>query len=350
MSSYSIPFLRAQVLAAVQQELDARDANLPLFQFFPREQYDGDEIEIRVRRVEAHRGAFIGADQEAILVRPGLLETIKVGPLFSRHKYRFLNSDVALFRTWTEAQQQSGPATMAVEAKLQRRIVEIQAEVSSYVREAMHAMLAGALQGSWTYDVSGVQRTVNYGLTAIATPGVTWNNAAATIVDDIHAMRSTFRANSHGAEADTVFYHPDVWSTYFLPNTQFRELVREIPGLAQFFTGIRGGGPEPVTERDEFIDPMFRMRWVPISGQFRDLTTGNLTDRWPVNQLVVASLAGPQRVLEHSMIRDNYTPSAAPAWAEIMRDEPWEHSLRYSDNGAANVMLHRRVQPWQVAP
>jgi hypothetical protein len=162
-------------------------------------------------------------------------------------------------------------------------------------------------------------------------------------VADVYAWIDEFTQQSDGVPPDTVFYNPRVWSQYFVQNTEFRTFIAASPSLAEAF-GVRGAPNQMVSDNEgTFVDPIFGLRWVPVPGPH--VKAGSSGPRWPVDTLVFAALrADAKRVLEHSMVKDQYNPMASFSWETWMQDEPKGTYSRYADNGAAVVLVPGRVQ------
>lgn len=339
----NIPVLESEALIAAQKTINAQSNRFPLFDFFPREQYRGEKLKIRVKIVDSEVGRFTTADGPAHLVKPGTLTTVEVEPLYHRPMVKWTSSDLSLFTMFDEVQQTAGPDAEALESRVSRKMTETLDDASLSARETMHDMLAGALLGTNTYDVDGLSITVTYGHPTLTDPGTDWDDAAATIVADIYATQDEFIQQSDGVPADTVFYNPRAWSRYFVGNTDFRTFIIADPGLARSF-GIKGAQPEILADNEGvFADPIFGLRWVPIAGPH--IKAGTSEQRWPVDQFIFASLGqDAKRVLEHSMSKDLYNPTPDFRWETFDQDEPKGTFSRYSDNGAAVVLIPGRVQ------
>ncbi len=339
----NISVLEREALIAAQKVINAQSQRFPLFDFFPREQYAGEKLKIRIKIVNSEVGRFTTADGPAHLVRPGTMTTIEVEPLYHRPMKRWSSSDLSLFTAFDEVQETAGPDAEAIESKVSRKMTEDLDDVSLGARETIHDMLAGALLGSNTYDVDGTDVTVSYGHPTLTNPGTAWTNAAATIVSDIYGWIDEFTQQSDGVPPDTVFYNPRTWALYFVQNTEFRGFITASPTLAEAF-GVRGA-PNAMQADNEgtFPDPIFGLHWVPIAGPH--IKAGASAARFSDSTLVFAALqADAKRVLEHSMSKDLYNPDADFNWETFEDDEPKGIFSRYSDNGAANVLVPGRVQ------
>jgi len=244
--SLAIPVLQSEALIAAQEVINAQSQRFPLFPFFPREQYKGEKLKIRVKIVESEVGRFTTADGPAHLVKPGTLTTIEVEPLYHRPMLKWTSGDLSLFSMYDEVQQTAGPDTEALESRVSRRITEGIDDASLGARETMHDMLAGALLGSNTYDVDGGTVTINYGHPTLTNPGTTWANAGATIVSDVYGWIEEFTQQSDGVPPDTVCYNPRVWWLYFVQQTEFRRFIADSPPLAEAF-GVVGAPHQTVS-------------------------------------------------------------------------------------------------------
>lgn len=341
----SIQSLRSEVLIGAQEVINAQSNRFPLLARFPRKSYDGEELEIRVRRAEVRVGKYTGSDGAAYLVRPGQLQRIRVTPLYTRPMHRFSNADLNLFRRWDQVLMSGGAMGTEVALEAGDRLAEIVEEVSAEGREAIHDMLVGALLGEFTYEIGGVEMTVDYGHNDVSAGiiGTVWTDAAATIITDMHEILDEFKANSGGVRADTAYYSSRAWAAYFVGNTQFQTFIGADPMLARAFAGIREG-LDVVDAEGRFIDPLFGLEWIPVDGP-HTLQDGTVEDRWPTQSIVLTSeRQDTKKLFEHSMVRDEYTPDAMWAWETFRSDEPKGVFARYADNGAASIMIPERVQ------
>lgn len=346
--SFAIPLLAKEALIAAQEVINAQSQRFPLFDFFAREQYEGEKLEIRIKVVDSEVGRYTTADGPAHLVKPGTLTTVKVEPLYHRPMTKWTSGDLSLFADWDKVRKMAGPAMETLQAQVSRKMTETLDDVSLGARETMHDMLAGALLGANSYDVDGLTVTIDYGHPELTDPGTAWTDSGATIVEDIYAAIDEFIQQSDGVAPDTVFYNPRAWSRYFVPNEEFRTFIVASPDLARAF-GVRGPDAEIADVEGILVDPMFHLQWVPIQGPH--IKAGASEQRWPVDQLVFASLrADAKRVLEHAMTRDVYNPMPSFMWETFEQDEPKGTYSRYSDNGAAVVLVPGRVQILDVEP
>jgi len=346
--SFAIPLLAKEALIAAQEVINAQSQRFPLFSYFPREQYEGEKLEVRIKVVDSEVGRFTTADGPAHLVKPGSLTTVKVEPLYHRPYLKWTSADLSLFADWDQVRKMAGPASEALQAQVSRKITEALDDASLGARETMHDMLAGALLGSNTYDVDGASQTVNYGHPTLTDPGTTWTDSGATIVEDIYASIDEFIQQSDGVPPDHVFYNPRAWSRYFVPNEEFRSFIVANPDLARAF-GVKGPPNEMADAEGNMVDPMFGLRWIPIAGPH--IKAGSTAQRWPVATLAFASLEqDAKRVLEHAMVRDQYNPTPSFAWETYEQDEPKGTYSRYADNGAAVVLIPGRVQLFNAEP
>lgn len=342
------PVLTREVVIGAIEQILLNSTRYPLFDLFPREQYDGRKLIIYGKRRVAQVGQFTTADGPMHEIDRGTLSELEVEPLFHRPSRSLDSSEMALFSAWNELRVSQGAASQAIEAKAQQKVAEIAGELLADSAETLHDMLAQALQGTGSYTVDGVAVAVNYGLTALTAPGVLWSNAAAPIIQDIWAAKAEF-ADNCGTDPDTVFYNPAVWSTYLVQNTEFSNYVKAVPELSKAFAGYPSA-PQLAGPNGAFVDALFGMLWVPITGQHRNLA-GTAVARWPVDVISMAALRAEDnmRVLEHAMVRDQYTPRPEPNVETWATDDPKTTFIRRADNGAAVIKDQSRIQTWTVA-
>jgi len=335
--------LKREILIAVLLRLIEGASKYPLFQFFPREQYDGDELIVRIREIVGQIYNYTTIDGNAVQVAPETLSSITMEPVYAKLIDSVAPSDVALFAEWDEIIMKAGPSSEGVPAKLARKVSRLVERVSIPGFVMLHDMLSSALRGQFQFNLGGTTVTTNYGLTTLASPALTWTDAAATIVTDIYDMIEEFTGNANGVPPDTVFYNPSVWADYFVRNTEFRTFVVAVPELAKDFGGM-AGGQRIADGQGVFVDKMFHLMWVPIRGTH---IKGGATElRWPVDILTFAALrADSERVLEHAMVKDQYNPAANWNIESFEKKEPKSTKVRFADNGAAALLLPERIQP-----
>ncbi len=361
------PFFKASTFQGMAREFDSRDQSLPLLgtdprtnrNWFPRRSYEGETVKLRVRVVEARSGGYTTPDGPSRFVKPGRVEFIEVTPLYARHARHLKSSEAQLFRQAGELIEQMGEAVAgesAVVQNAQEKLIEVMEEVRSYNRELMHAAIAGALQGTYTYSIDGFAQNIDYQLQALTAPAIAWDvgDGTAIPVTNIHAMKVEFKNQSGGKMADTVFFHPDLFNTALLDSTQWNALVLENPSMNAAFLGAMGTGPGSsgnvinFTAMAPFI--LFNMLWVPVDGDYVDDDDGSTVLRWPVGQLTIAAWGSDlQDVAEHAMVQDDNTPNPSDewkTWQETGDKSGW--NIRNSDNGGMSIRLHRRVQTWNV--
>lgn len=348
----SIQSLKSEALIAAQRVINQQSNQFPLEGRFSRRQYDGEELEIRVRRAVVKVGKYTGADGPAYLTKPGELQRIYVTPLYTRPMHRFSNADLNLFRMWDQVLQ-SGGGEQGTDVSIMAgdRLADIVEEVSYEGREAMHDMLVGALLGTFDYEIDGATVSVDYGHSNVGSGILTtaWTNAAAKIIENIWEMLHAYTQASGGVRADTCYYSSEAWSKYWIKNTQFQEYVKANDEMAKGFSGAREGF-EMVDGMQRFIDPMFRLEWVPVDGP-HTLQDGTVEDRWPVDKFVLTSeRQDTKRLLEHSMVKDDYNPSNTWNWESFRNPEPKGLFARYADNGAASILIPERVQYFDAEP
>ena len=347
----SIQSLQSESLIAAQKIVNAQSSEFPLEERFPRRSYSGKTLEIRVKNVAVKQGKYTDLDGAAYLTRPGQLTKIRVTPLATRPMGRFSNEDLTLFRAWDQVLMDGGGEQgTAVTIAAGDRLAEFVEETSLEGREAMHAMKVGALLGTFTYEIDGVEVEVDYGhndLSSIITTN--WSDTAALIVTNMYQLVDAYIAASGGVRPTTCYYSSRAFAAYFIKNVEFKGYVAAVPGLAQAFAGVRNG-LEVVDADLRFIDPFWRMEWIPIDGT-HVLQSGSSAARWPVNSFTLTSEGiDTKRLLEHSMSKDEYNPNNTWTWETFRQDEPKGMFARYSDQGAANILIPERVQIFDAIP
>lgn len=353
----SVPYLSAEVLIAAMNVIDARQKMRPLFQFFQKELYDGERLEIRTERRAAGIAPAVGVDGRAIPVRRSDLVVQLVKPLAHRFIDKLTTADLTLFRDADQVQKVKGMDPLdPIISRANRRILSLLSALTDDGLESEHRLMEQALQGEIAYRIDGADVTVNYNLTALTQVGTSWANAAAKVIEDIHAAIEEFQTNSLGHPPTHVFYNPKVYANYLAKNTQWTTYVKQVPALSRGFVGSTGGtgdqAGDPLVDyaSGAFRDAYFGMIWVPIRGVRLDYD-GASADRWPVSKLVLASLGtDANSVLEWSMLNDEHQNGSRDWVSEVFRDnEPKATQIRAAHNGAAVIKVRERVQPLTIA-
>ena len=231
---------------------------------------------------------------------------------------------------------------MTMQAERDAKMVDLAGQVFRPVREGVHRVMAEALRGSVNYKVGGVEVNDSYALTALDGVSASWATASTDIPADVYAILDDFEDNA-GVPADTIFYSPKIWNSYFTGNTAFIAWLKANPELARSFIG-QGGTvlPNQQTARASF--QMFGVNWVPVWGSYTD-RNGATQPRWPVAKMTVAALnvGDGIRTLEWGSVRDEYCPDGQPTPRTRMTDNPITHTVEYADNGVPIIRVPDRV-------
>ena len=355
-ASSSVPYLKREHLIGARLAIDKQSTNYPLRSLFPREQYEGERLIVRVKTLTPTVGSFTSMDGAAAMVRPGTYSEIAVEPLYIRDQARLAPSDIALFAMYDEIIQKGGSPGDTIAAKVARRVTETADDISLQGRESVHHMYASALQGSFAYVIGDVTVTVTYPLNNLtatftgaggAPPAPDWAASAALIIEDMAWAMDQFTDAGEGNAVDTIVYNPKLWAAYMVRNEQWQTFANQVPGIAAAFMGM---GSPLVAPDGSFKDPMWGLTWIPVRGP-HTLPDGSSTQRWNVKALTFLALrADMQQVLEHSMVRDQYNPEADFNIEIYDQLEPKGTFVRYADNGAANIMIPSRVQRLTIDP
>lgn len=344
---FRISLLRIESLITNQEIINARSDRNPLFEFFPRMQYEGNRLKIRVKTVPQIVGELTGLDGPAHQVKPGELKNIWVEPIAHRPYCTWTSAELALFAAWDEVIERGQTPPEAMQVKVAKAMTVKLDDTSRGAFNTVHDVLVGAMLGANTYLIDGQELPVSYGHPTITQPSTSWDDVAATIVPDFADAIDEFMDQNNGVAPDHAFYNRKLWSTAFTRNTEMRTFINGNPDLAKQF-GIRGAPNEIVEDAGgQLRDPFQSLIWTTIDGPHTKL--GVNQERWPVNTIVLAALdAEVEPVLEHSMTRDLYNPEPTWRWESWDDPEPKATHSRFSDNVAAVVKRPGAVQPWQV--
>lgn len=344
---FRLSLLRIESLISNQMIINARSNMFPLFEFFPREQYEGNRLKIRVKTVPQVVGEFTGLDGPAHQVKPGDLQDIWVEPIAHRPYCTWTSAELALFAAWDEIIERGQTPPEAMQVKVAKAMTSKLDDTSRGAFNTIHDVLVGALLGSNTYLIDGQELPVSYGHPTITAPSTSWDDAGATIIADFAAAVDEFMDQNNGVPPDHAFYNRKLWAQAFVGNTELRSFIAGNPDLAKQF-GIRGGPNEIVEDTtNKLRDPYQSLIWTTIDGPHTKL--GSNVERWPVNTIVLAALdAQVEPVLEHSMTKDLYNPDPMWRWESWDEPEPKGTHSRFSDNVAGVVKRPGAVQPWGV--
>lgn len=349
--SKHVPYLSRISLIAAHNVVDLRDRLHPLLRFFPRRQHAGKLLDARTRRRQPGDNRFTDLGGKSVPVRRGTLSGNLHTPLGVRLSDMLSPDEVAFFANVDELVK-TNMASPDLIAEADRRLLEFVGELTADGTEMRHVIMAGALQGGYTFSQDGVDVTVDFGLNELTAPATSWANAASTPVQDIAAWIQEFQENSDGHPPTHVFYNPKVYSEFLLGNTEWQTYVKAVPSLARGFLGSVGGrGSDPGDSLTDpitgaFVDEMWGLMWVPVRGKYRAHSTGALTDRWDVNKLTLAAIdTDALRVLEWGMVNDpGYNPEAKSNYEFEEMTDPKGTKVLYYDNGGAVVLRPERVQ------
>jgi hypothetical protein len=345
--TFAVSALRRENLLVLARDIitNAQGNRYPLERFFLREQVDGDQIKIPVRKLPHTVGETTSSAGPGHLIREGTLEHIYVDPIYNRPIKEWDNKDIALFAEWDEVAQTKGAPMEALEARIAKKLAKGLAELMAEIRPTMHDMYVGALLGEYIYYLGEAEITVSYNHPTLDPPQTVWTNFAdANIPVDLGLWKQQFLDQSDGQPMTHAFYNSRAWAEYFLQNENFQTYVLNNPELARQF-GVEGSVPGIITDNEGTLkDPFANLEWVSISGPH--VKNDVSVDRWPVEKIAFAALDTDDDVdlLVHAMIADLYNPDPEPNFETWQQDEPKLTSTRGSDQGAAIVSVPGRVQ------
>jgi hypothetical protein len=311
MPGYSLPYLEAEALIAAMRVFNEQDQSRPMLQLFQRQAAPADLIKIRRLTRKAGQVRHTSVGGRAMPVERGELKEDYYSPSYIKLKDHITMEDMKLFAAAASAQGANdvGPLAKSRITAANERIREIALNLAEDIAEERHRLCCEAMLGQVTYTVGdGGSQTVDYGLTAITSPGTDWDNAGATIVSDLYGFINEFRnANAKGLAPDTVFYGEDLYADCFVGNTEWNTFKKENPEYAIGFLRVAGGRNEADTN-GTFVDRVFGLNWVKVEGSYRDLN-GAIQKRWPSNKLAFARIGG--------------TNGARPTW--MMTLDEWQN-------------------------
>lgn len=361
----AVPWLKPETLNNVVAKLDETNTTLPLFGTSPGGVsfevmgYDSEEIDIIGEIVDAHEGTWVGADEPSPLVSQGRLAEIRATVAYTRAKHRWTGPEISDFNHWLELKRQKvkGDALMSFEAKLTRNVASVVSKLNARVREKMHGAFVGALRGSYTYEIKGVSRAINYGLGDITLVGEDWGNAAFDIPAAIDQHISDFRANARNEDATHVVCEASIFD-FLRANTAFMAFIQNNTGpsnaglLAYFRTLHMRGYTLPYAP-----DPYWGLIWTPIQGS--RIVPGNTVEvRWDREFLSFVNMNASkpaEPLLEHAVyqghvLANNQTTAQMDQGGLGKSGDPPEFWLRNSWNGVAVIRDRDMVKTVDLIP
>lgn len=295
----SIPWLEANTITGAIELQDQLDSVLTLIDLFTPQQFVGDRVSLPQIIHSPKRVAHTTAGGGAMPISPDEIQLHEYTPSWIKLEEGITPEDKRKFYD-AQAPVLAGDERLVTArvATADQIIDRLAARLRTHLRMERKALCAGALNGEYSYKVGdGPTRTVNLGLTGLTNPTTHWDNAAATILEDIPGWQAEFRANNAtSAEATHVFYNPKLIRGYLLNNTQLLAAIGGSIILNEWLIGIRNGAaPNWLDELGRIRDPLFGLTWVPIEGTQTALD-GSSEDVWPATKLAFARLpdAGPK--------------------------------------------------------
>jgi hypothetical protein len=349
MSAQGLPEFKASELAGAADVLHERLEMHPLDDFFPTIVHDGETVELDVKKWTTFAADPVDFGQPSPYADAQDFRKVRATPIQLRNARPLSNKEISFFRSMGDIRQTNG-ITQSHESRKAEVLTTIARETMLPPEERKHIMQCEALRGTVDLNIGGNVVSTSYGLTALTAPSTLWSTpGTATPIEDIYAMREEFVDNAE-VDPDTVFFERKVFSQYFAPNTDWKSIIKENPGMAKAFAGfLTSDGDLRVhaTPRTPFV--MFDMIWVPVQGSYTN-NAGSKIPRWPTNVLSVCALnAGDgQRVLEWASTRDEYCPDGLPATRVLSLDDPISHKSEYALNGVPLIRIKERCQTWAV--
>jgi hypothetical protein len=346
--SLSIPYLALEDLKAVVELRDERDAQDEVLSLFPRALHVGESITVRTlkRVAQAVRQTTIGG--KGYFVQPGTLDEVNYQPGVVKPMAQITARDIAAFRTAADAVGQNDARAVAARKQADRVIARLMGELMDDIRIWRKQACVGALLGSFVAKIGEVNKTVDYGLTAIVSPGTTWTAAGATITADLRVAMNTFK-QVNGLAADVIFYNPKITSD-FLTNTAMLAQMAKSEFYSRAILELKNesatGGPY-----GDMMGTGEGVTWMPIDSVAAPIGGGTVADIWPRTTLVLANRAAMGG--EWSMLLDpvNGVTSESPN-VEVYEpprgaDVKNPHVL-VVDNGIATFERPDKVMPFVV--
>lgn len=348
---FSIPYLEAEALIAAMIRVDERDTQHPVLRFFPRRARAGGKIKVRRMRRKPGQVEHTSWGGRAVPVRRGTVEETEYSPSVIKLFEVLSREDIILFVEAARAAGSNdvGPFAQSMISEANRRIEELAQNLRMDDREELHRLCCEALTGTVGYRLDGIDYTVSYGLTSIATPSTQWNSAAAKIVQNLMDAIETFRENNdRGLSPRQAFYNPKMYADYFIPNTEWQTYKKQNPELAQGFLRIPGGRTEADT-LGRVTDPLFGLEWIPVEGTYVD-ADGASAARWDVKKLVLADM--DNAMCEWGQVLDPVQTPNADYNLEIGNpqegDDVKAHKIVLFDNGLPVIGDPQLIQPFAV--
>ncbi len=366
----AVPWLKPDTLHNVAAKRDQTDMTLPLFGngagglSFERVPYDSEEIDIIGEIVEAHEGVWVGADEPSPLVSQGRLTEIRATVAYTRARHAWTGPEIADFNTWLMLKKQKvkGDAIVSLEQKIARNVAGVSMKLRTRGREKIHSAYVGALRGSYTYEINGVSRLIDYGLGDITLVGEDWSDPAFDIPAAIDQHMIDFRDAARNENPTHVVCHSSIYE-FIRANTAFLAFVQNNTGpsnaeLLTYFRQLHLRGYSPDSGGLPYApDPYWGLTWVPIEGA-RFTPDGVSTERWDNEFLsfVNANASRPgEPLLEHAcytghaLQRGQNAPQFSQGGMGLEGDPP-EWWLRDADNVVGIIRDRDMVKTVDLIP
>lgn len=351
MSDHGLPFFEASTLDGAADTLHNRLSLHPVDAFFPTKVFEGDHIELDVKKWETYAADPVDYGVPTPNADPHGFRTVRATPVQLRNGRPMSNKEISFFRKYGKLRQSNG-VTQTHEARRQELITEIARETMMPPEERKHVMQCEALRGNVSLRLGGQTVATSYGLTALPAPSIPWATVAtSTPVQDVYKMKEDFLATAE-VDADTVFFNRVVFSLFLSKSAEWREVIKRNPDAAKAFSGFfaSDGDIRALASPNRPFE-MFDMLWVPVGGSYKN-RQGATALRWPTNIMTVAALnAGDgQQVLQWATTMDEYCPDGMPKMRVLKKDDPISYQTEYTVTGVPVIRIKERVQTWTITP
>lgn len=289
----AIPYLEKEAIIAAVRRSSQYNALPRVSPLFRRVGHMAEKLTVRIRTRSASQVRHTTMDGEAVPVREGTLIERDFEPTWLKVFTSFGVKELTNYARAAEAKQMAspGPEGMGFIQKANEHIREMGQDLSLDLDAERERLCVDAVQtGTVTATLAnGGTQTINYGLTALTAPSTKWDNASATIVQDMHGVFNEFKGNNpRGIGPNIAIYNPKLYKESFSKNTEWKEFKKASPDLAAGFLRLAFGANEANME-GYFTDPIFGLTWVPVDGTYKDLN-GVVQDYWNYKNITLARL------------------------------------------------------------
>jgi hypothetical protein len=370
MPQLIIPEFEAEAFIAKFELLDERDQDQTVLALFPREQHIGDTVRIAMffEKIQRIRHTSFGGRSMPVPRGTGreielTPSSIKLDDKVTSEELRKVLDAMAVLDPSVAGAGIAESRTRALMNTVEKTRNRIAMSLRTADNTERRVLCAGALQGGYSYHVGDQPNptTVDFGLTVIDPPAISWDDEDAKIPSDIALAYDTFKeANPTNSEPTHVFFNKRL-RTHLLKNLQMLAFIQANPALSAWYIGMQAGKNGDWLSLEGGIRDLFGLKWVAVDGTYTDVN-GEVQDLWHEDWVTFARI-NPDDATDSSATPDGCAPRWFMSWdplqnpeAEINIEVRWPEEgeavknilVLLFDNGLPGFKRPDLVMPWRV--